>query len=79
MTADIKFRPTPGRNTWLPTADEQARIDAHWANVRSGLRRDHPEPQYKTPKEVREMHVYLAKHHEERREWHLEQAGRKGN
>ena len=28
---------TAPRHHWLPTPDQQAEIDAHWANVRAGL------------------------------------------
>ena len=30
------------KHRWLPTPEEQARIDAHWAEVRAGLRKDTP-------------------------------------
>ena len=48
---------------WLPTEEQQAEIETHWAGVRAGIRKDAPEPDYQTPQEVLEMHRYLARKH----------------
>jgi hypothetical protein len=56
------------------TPEQRAEIAQHWANVRAGLRSDQPEPAYKTPREVIEMHKYLAMVHVEAAARHARQA-----
>ena len=59
---------------WLPTPEQQAEIDMHWTAVRAGIRKDAPEPKYKTPRDVIDMHRHLASRLVEAAAWHAKQA-----
>jgi hypothetical protein len=66
----------------LPSPEQQAEIDAHWANVRAGLHRSEPEPDWKQGDSVVAFHQYRAQQLIERAAWHARQAidaGTKGD
>lgn len=56
------------------TEEQADEIKRHWAAVRAGLRNDQPEPEYKTPREVIEMHKYLSMQHVEAGARHAQMA-----
>ena len=60
--------------SWLPTAEQQERIDAHWADVRAGVYKNEPEPDWKTDKSAIECHRYQASLFIERAAFHARQA-----
>lgn len=58
----------------LPTFEEQARIDAHWAEVRAGIRTPSPEPNWKRDKNIVEFHRFRANQLIKQAAWHAQQA-----